>query len=163
MSDIKSLWRTILHDIRVELSDEFDRNFERKAFFDRPWRPRRSERSGRGSLMEVKGTLRRSLRPVENPENGTVTWTSSEPYADIQNNGGTITVTKAMKAHAWKEYYKLVPHIQYKKNGQLSHRKKNLEIAAEAEMWKAIALMKPGSKIEIPQRQFIGNHPVLYA
>ncbi len=159
MSDVKSLWQRLLHDIQVELTEEFDRNFERKAFFDRPWRPRRSERSGRGSLMNVTGKLRRSILPEENPTNGTVTWTSSEPYADIHNNGGTITVTKAMKAHAWKEYYKLVPHIQYTRSGALSHRKQNLAIAAEAEMWKAIALMKPGSKIEIPQRQFIGDHP----
>ena len=94
MPDVKSLWQRLLHDIQVELTEEFDRNFERKAFFDRPWRPRRSERSGRGSLLQVSGKLRRSLRPVENPENGTVTWTSSEPYADIHNNGGTITVTR---------------------------------------------------------------------
>ena len=32
----------ILNDLRVELSDEFDRNFQRKAFFDRPWPPRRN-------------------------------------------------------------------------------------------------------------------------
>ena len=159
MSDVKSLWQRLLHDIQVELTEEFDRNFERKEFFDRPWRPRRSERSGRGSLLQVKGTLRRSILPEEDPSSGTITWTSSEPYADIQNNGGTITVTKAMKAHAWKDYYKLAPHIQYTRSGALSHRKQNLAIAAEAEMWKAIALMKPGSKIEIPQRQFIGNHP----
>ena len=34
MSDVKSLWQRLLHDIQVELSEEFDRNFERKAFFD---------------------------------------------------------------------------------------------------------------------------------
>ena len=159
MSSVKSLWQNLVHLIQVELSDEFDRNFDRKAFFDRPWRARRSQRSGRGSLLLVKGTLRHSILPEDDPSTGTITWTSSEPYADIQNNGGTITVTKAMKAHAWKEYYKLAPHVQYTKRGELSHRKKNLELAAECEMWKAIALMKPSSKIEIPQRQFIGNHP----
>ena len=31
--DIRKL---LANDIRVELSEEFDRNFERKAFFDRP-------------------------------------------------------------------------------------------------------------------------------
>ena len=29
----KSIIRRILSDIRVELGDEFDRNFERQAFF----------------------------------------------------------------------------------------------------------------------------------
>lgn len=30
-----SLLRKIMKDIRVELTEEFDLNFERKAFFDR--------------------------------------------------------------------------------------------------------------------------------
>lgn len=162
MPSKRPLSQEILHDIRVELSEEFDRNFERKAFFDQPWKPRRSQRSGRGSLLLVSGKLRRSIRPMEDLSAGSVTWTSSELYADIQNNGGAITVTRKMKKYAWFRYYELVPHIQYKKNGELSQRKQNLTIAAEAEMWKAIALMKPGSKIQIPKRQFIGDHPQVH-
>ena len=50
----------ILQDLRVELSEEFDRNFERKAFFGKRWKPRRTE--GRGSLLIVTGTLRRSIQ-----------------------------------------------------------------------------------------------------
>lgn len=159
MPDIKSLWQRLIHDIRVEVSDEFDRNFERKAFFDRPWRPRRSQRSGRGSLLQVTGTLRRSIRPEENPTAGTVSWTSSEPYASIHNNGGSITVTARMKRYAWHRYYELVPHILYRRDGSPARTRRNLDISAEAGMWKAIALMKAGSKITIPQRQFIGDHP----
>ncbi|MTU75414.1 hypothetical protein GMD74_20635, partial [Parabacteroides merdae] len=34
-----SLLRKIMKDIRVELTEEFDLNFERKAFFDRKWTP----------------------------------------------------------------------------------------------------------------------------
>ena len=33
--DPDQLKRNILNDIRVELTEEFDRNFERKAFFTR--------------------------------------------------------------------------------------------------------------------------------
>ena len=33
--DTDQLKRNILNDMRVELADEFDRNFERKAFFTR--------------------------------------------------------------------------------------------------------------------------------
>lgn len=73
MSSTKSRWQRLLHDIQVELTEEFDRNFELKAFFDRPWRPRRSERSGLGSLMNVTGKLHRSILPEENPSNGTIT------------------------------------------------------------------------------------------
>lgn len=31
--DVQKIIRNILSDIRVEMSDEFDRNFERQAFF----------------------------------------------------------------------------------------------------------------------------------
>ena len=54
MTDIK---RKILNDLRVELSDEFDRNFQRKAFFDKSWPPRKM--NGKGSLLMVTGKLRR--------------------------------------------------------------------------------------------------------
>ena len=33
MIDVQQLKRNILSDMRVELTEEFDRNFERKAFF----------------------------------------------------------------------------------------------------------------------------------
>ena len=36
--DHSQLKRNILNDMRVELADEFDRNFERKAFFTRKWK-----------------------------------------------------------------------------------------------------------------------------
>ena len=36
MSD---LFDNILKYIKNELSDEFDRNFEREAFFSKPWNP----------------------------------------------------------------------------------------------------------------------------
>ena len=38
--DANKLKADILSDMRVELSDEFDRNFERKAFFSDKWKPR---------------------------------------------------------------------------------------------------------------------------
>ena len=38
----KSIIRRILSDIRVELGDEFDRNFERQAFFNDVWARRKS-------------------------------------------------------------------------------------------------------------------------
>ena len=38
--DIQKIIRNILNDVRVELSDEFDRNFERQAFFNETVAPR---------------------------------------------------------------------------------------------------------------------------
>ncbi len=33
--------KNTLSDIKVELTEEFDRNFERKGFFGQPWKPRK--------------------------------------------------------------------------------------------------------------------------
>jgi len=130
MIDIK---RKILNDIRVELSDEFDRNFQRKAFFDQSWPPRKM-RNPKGSLLMVTGKLRRSIRC--RVEADSVVWETSERYAAIHNYGGTITVTAKMKKFFW-----------YK------HK------ATRDDAWKWMALMKVGSRITIPQRQFLGDHP----
>lgn len=37
---VNELVNSILSDIRVELADEFDRNFQREAFFSKPWNPK---------------------------------------------------------------------------------------------------------------------------
>ena len=52
------LFRKILSDLRVEVLDEFNSNFTRKAFFDRPW-PARKMDTGRGTLLVVSGAMRR--------------------------------------------------------------------------------------------------------
>ena len=150
----KDFLKILLNDICVELSDEFDRNFERKGFFERKWKPRRDE--GKGSLMLQTGKLRRSLRGKVTGNNS-VTWTSSEPYADIHNRGGTITVTAKMRRFFWAKYYELGGKIRYNKKGGMS--KASIRVSNEAEYYRALALKKVGSKITIPQRQFIGDHP----
>lgn len=97
MADIldgEQLKRNILSDIRVELTEEFDRNFERKAFFDKRW-PKRRYDNPKGSLLMVTGTLRRSIRSTTT-RNG-VRFTSAVPYAAIHNEGGSGT--KTVKAH----------------------------------------------------------------
>ena len=61
MLDANKLKADILSDMRVELSDEFERNFERKAFFSDKWKPRAHDYP-RGSLLIVTGAMRRSTR-----------------------------------------------------------------------------------------------------
>jgi phage gpG-like protein len=56
----KDLIRNILQDVKVDLAQEFDRNFERKDFFNRKW-PETKLRNHRGSLMMRSGKLRRSI------------------------------------------------------------------------------------------------------
>lgn len=64
MSDIidgQKLEADILKDMRVELSEEFDKNFQRKAFFTDAWKPRKDKKA-LGSLLVVTGAMRRSIK-----------------------------------------------------------------------------------------------------
>lgn len=145
--------KKILTDLKVELSEEFDRNFERKAFFTKRWKDRKLD--GRGSLLLTTGKLRRSIRA--NVDKESVTWSSSEPYAAIHNYGGRITVTAKMKRFFWAKFYELSGRIRYRKDGKTS--KSSQKYSRQAEFYRNLALMKIGSKIEIPQRQFLGDSP----
>ena len=118
-----NLKKNILQDLRVELTDEFDRNFERKAFFGDRWKPRRSE--GKGTLLLVTGTLRRSIRSSV-VGNG-VRFSSQVPYATVHNEGGTIA--QNVRAH------------QRRRHG------KTHDVRAHQR------------RINMPQRQFIGDGP----
>lgn len=121
---------TILNDLRVELLDHFDKNFPRGTFFGKRW-PRK--RDGSPSHLTGTGTLRRSIRAKVH--SNSLTFTSSTPYSVIHNEGGTITVTAKMKKYFW---------AMFKKTGKKEY--------------KYMALMKTGSKITIPQRQYLGAY-----
>lgn len=145
----------ILRDLRVELLDEFDRNFERKGFFNKPWVNRKIGR--KGSLLTVRGGggLRGSIDATTGQNS--VTFTSSLPYASIHNEGGTITVTAKMKRFFWAKYYEAGGKVKQKKSGGIT--KASARYSEEAEFYKNLALMKVGSKITIPERRFIGHAP----
>lgn len=168
---MKDFYKQILQDVAVELTDEFDRNFERKAFFTKKWKQVKLSKK-RGSLMSRTGHLRRSIRNKIGDKN--ISWTSSTPYAEIHNNGGEIEVTAKMKKYFWAMYiktagikkndsgktnWKETTKIKKGKNGSYKLTESNKLIASESEQWKALALMKIGEKIKIEQRQFIGDHP----
>lgn len=136
-SKLNRFLQNILSDLKVELTDEFDRNFERKAFFDEPWAEAKTPNS-RGSLMNRTGDLRKSIS--SETDSGGIDFSSSLPYADIHNQGGILKVSEAMKKYFWHMY------IQHKNDGDI------------ANAYKAMALMKVGAEIKIPKRQFIGPH-----
>lgn len=153
----QQLIKNMLKDIQMNLTDEFDRNFERKAFFDKSW-PATKWKNDKGSLMMRSGNLRRSLLHPKLTDNS-ITFTSDMPYASIHNEGGTIQVTAKMKRFAWAMYYKASGAVTKTKGGKMSGSKRNVRLTQEAEQWKALALKKVGDTIKIEQRQFIGDHP----
>ena len=146
-----------LTDIKVKLGEEFDRNFERKAFFDEKW-PATKLTYHRGSLMMRTGRLRKSLLSPKVTSN-VIIWSSSLPYAYIHNNGGEIRVTPQMRKFFWAKYYQTSSATTKKKNGEASSSARNKKLSIEAEQWKALALKPIGSIIKIEKRQFIGSHP----
>lgn len=153
----KDFLKQTLTDIKVKLGEEFDRNFERKAFFDEKW-PATKLTYHRGSLMMRTGRLRKSLLSPKVTSNGII-WSSSLPYADIHNNGGEIRVTPQMRKFFWAKYYQTSSTTTKKKNGEASSSARNRKLSIEAEQWKALALKPIGSIIKIEKRQFIGSHP----
>jgi len=154
--DYNTFLNRLLTDLKVELTDEFDRNFQRKAFFDRSW-PAEGHHNPRGSQLIRSGKLRRSINPSIRGDE--IHWESTEPYADIQNFGGEITVTMKMKKYFWAKYYELNGSITTTKGGTARNTAQNRALSSEAAFYKNMALMKVGSKIKIPARQFIGDHP----
>jgi len=152
-----TFFKDLLNDIKTELMDEFDRNFERKAFFDKPWKGTKFPNQ-RGSLMMRTGKLRRSLK--SRVAGNAISFTSSMPYAAIHNEGGTITVTAKMKRYFWAMYRQKAGAVTYAvKSKAMANTKRNTALTAEAGFFKAMALKPIGSKIKIEERRFIGHHP----
>lgn len=133
MLDANKLKADILDDMRVDLSEEFDRNFERKGFFSNKWKPRAYDYS-RGSLLMVSGDMRKATQGEVSGDG--VRFSSAMPYASIHNEGGKITVTAKMKRYFWAKF-----------------------IQTKDESWRRMALMRVGKVITMPERRFIGDGP----
>lgn len=155
--DVKIIIGRILDDLRVELGDEFDRNFEREAFFSEAWARRRSPTRPGGHILLDSGELRRSIlsRTTEN----SITFYTTLPYASIHNEGGEIVVTAKMKRFFWAKYYAATGAFGRRKDGSPRRDKRTSQLSSEAEFWKVLALMKAGSTIKIPRRRFLGTSP----
>ena len=159
-SSIETLIKNILSDLRVELGDEYDRNFERQGYFGHAWQRRKSP--GEGSILQKSGALRRSIK---SPRIGStnITFFSSLPYSYIHNEGGEIEVTAKMKRFFWAKYYEASGSVSRRKDGTASRSKRDVALSAAAEFYRCMALMKVGQKIRIPERRFIGGGPEVEA
>ena len=155
--DVKIIISRILDDLRVELGDEFDRNFEREAFFSEAWARRRSPTRPGGHILLDSGELRRSIlsRTTEN----SITFYTTLPYASIHNEGGEIVVTAKMKRFFWAKYYAATGAFGRRKDGSPRRDRRTSQLSSEAEFWKVLALMKVGRTIKIPRRRFLGTSP----
>lgn len=166
----------VTKEVEVDLTQAFDRNFESKSFFNRKW-PAEKYANSKGSQMVRSGKGRRSIK--SSSKNGQIRWSSNLPYMSIHNEGGEIVVTKKMKSFFWAMYYKAAGAVSrsiLQKDGsrklfvssdsksRMAKQARSKSVRAkkmndEAAKWKAMALLKVGTVMEIDQTQFIGWHP----
>lgn len=156
-NEVRRIFKLVLDDIRVELGDEFDKNFERQAFFSEAWARRRSPVKRGGALLVDTGALRRSIRSRTTDDS--ITFYTDLPYAAIHNDGGEIVVTRRMKGYFWHKYREATGAFGRKKDGELRNDKRNRRLTDVAEFYKCMALKKEGSTVKIPRRRFLGTSP----
>lgn len=143
--------------------DSVRENFRKGSFYGEPWKvPLRTgigfDGPDYGTLLSGRNHLMMSTDYI--PEPGRVKIQNTLVYAEIHNEGGEITVTKKMKSYFWSQYYKkgLVGGMYSQAKGKKNQQKADT-FNKEAEFWRNMALKKVGSKIKIPKRQFLGEHP----
>ena len=140
--DSHTFINNVIKDIKIELDDEFDRNFERKAFFDRKWVPLSPNyHPTTGAMLVRTGALRRGLR---SQISGTsLIYTNSVIYAGVHNYGAVIrqdfVMTPKMRRRALAKY-------------KQSRNKQDLKTAYAKHIRRTI---------RIPARPFVGRHPVV--
>ncbi len=140
------------------MSDEFDQNFEREAFFSEAWERRKGPINSDYKLLAGKNErLRKSImsRTTEN----SITFYTTEPDARYHNEGCEIVVTNKMKRFFWAKYYEATGSFGRKKDGSRRNDKRTVQLSEEAEFWKFMALKKAGTTIRIPRRRFLGTSP----
>jgi phage gpG-like protein len=123
------------------------------------WKKKQSPLGGK-KTMYITGALMKSIQKTEENTQRIVV-SSDTLYSEMHNDGGTITVTAQMKKYWWAQYTKLSGKKTKTKSGKESNSKTNKKLTAKAEFCKRMALMKVGSKIKIPQRQFMGESQTL--
>ena len=156
--NVKKVVARILKDIQVEMSDEFDKNFERQAFFSEKWQRRKSpiRNEGRAILTDTGGASEK-YRKSDNGKQHYLLYLSA--LCAIHNDGGEIVVTKRMKRFFWHKYYEATGAFGRRKDGKLRKDKRNVRLDTEADFWMFMALKKAGSTIRIPRRRFLGTSP----
>lgn len=136
----------------------FKESFVKGGFTDisfEAWVKNKNPLAGKKTMYN-KGNLMQSIRKVSATTEKIII-ESQMPYSEIHNEGGTITVTEQMKKFFWSKYYEFSQKTSRTKKGEQRKTQSNRKLNSKAEFCKAMALMKVGSKIKIPKRQFMGH------
>ena len=150
--DLEDLKRLYLHKLPVKVGvavrDSVRQNFRQGSFYggERWQTPLRTSLGFRGAAGQYGPLLSGSNHLMMNTDYealpGKVIIRNTEVYAATHNDGEDIPVTERMKRFFWAK------HIEHKERMGVE--------APETEFWKRMALKKPGSRIRIPRRHFLG-------
>ena len=149
LEDLKKLY---LHKLPIRVGvvvrDSVRENFRQGNFYNgERWQtPLRTSLGFRGATGQYGPLLSGSNHLMMNtdyqPLPGRVIIRNNEVYAATHNDGADIGVTERMKRFFWAKH--------------LEDKTRLGENSPEAEFWKRMALKKPGSRIHIPRRHFLG-------
>lgn len=157
--NFESAFKKFVKNVSADWERQIKENFRTQSFYNKKWKDKSNYPGARqGKNLYKEGDLQRSVQVQENVSTGTVRASAFVHYASIHNQGGTITVTAKMRGFFWAMYYQASGKIKRRKDGTQSQSRASLKLSSEAEYWKSLALMKVGTKIKIPQRQFVGFH-----
>lgn len=132
--DIKKLTDNIVEQVSTDLNDLFDKNFDDEGFFGNKWKKRKSTKESHPILGKTSNAgLRGSIN--KKVTGNEISFTSSKPYASIHNEGGIIKATQNVNPFSRKVKGKTQSVKGFSRN----------------------------VSINMPQRQFIGDHPKVKA
>lgn len=134
--------------VGVAVRDSVRENFRKGRFYNgQNWQtPLRTSlgftgaRGQYGPLLSGSDHLMMSTDYV--PLTGQVIIRNPVEYASVHNDGDQIPVTQRMKKFFWAKHYEAE---ELRGKGSV-----------EADFWKNMALKKPGGRIKIPRRHFLG-------
>lgn len=149
LEDLKRLYlRKLPVRVGVAVRDSVRQNFRQGNFYggERWQTPLRTSLGFRGAAGQYGPLLSGSNHLMMNtdyqPLPGKVIIRNTAVYAATHNDGEEIGVTERMKRFFWAKH--------------LEHKQRTGVEAPETEFWKRMALKKPGSRIKIPRRHFLG-------
>lgn len=132
---LNGLVKTLPGQIGAVALESIDNNFRSQSFFGTPWKPRAVQKGNEGRAILVQsGRLRRSFK-LQNSGLNIVLFTDVE-YAEVHNEGGTIAGTVTVSEHS------------------RSNKKRGGGSSKVREHTRQV-------NTTIPQRQFMGEHPML--
>ena len=136
------------------------KRFTDSAFNGSTWKePYRRKLSFKGAQATYKtllsGTNHLRDSTYFKPELGKVYIRNQVEYAQIHNEGGSITVSAKMKKYFWYRYALAKGSRLTKKRGGIRKTKGNEALTREAMFWRNMALKRQGSAIRMPRRRFM--------